>query len=283
MDGTSCTMKSSILHSTQQYVTKIQQQTSAININTLFPSMIGYICYGIEFSKKNGKQYFDRSPLNSYEWCILWRILNDFYMKYGFVIPNENEHYESLQLYKRIFTNLKHLFIYRFFRQYINGIAIINSDYEFVDKLRLQRNNGTDIERSRWKFYTYLQNLMYEILYPTTHIDLYWFKDMKNDSIVKGISKFLNETLNNLPKIDINNNNNEILTLLKTNDLTLDNFSTHIYRSIGRHYCKTTIDNNNDDDDDLFKTLPNFLDINNSLKRQQLMNENEMVKKMKFN
>ncbi|ATY70213.1 GrBNV gp44-like protein [Tomelloso virus] len=262
IDGTSCTKKSSILRVSQRMVSKNQRLNPNNNSDTFFPSMIGYITSGIANLTCGGPHFEDRSPLNVLDWHILWKIFDDYLKHFGNVLPDENnaEMAKKLEMYKSIFDSYKEWYIYKLFAVKINTIALIDSNIARCDNLRFTRGESSDCERSLWNFYTSLQNLMYRQLYDGLYIDLDWFGDSECTDVVNGIAKFLNSTLDSLaqrPNLDYAPLVNRQLPTVKC-DYTMENITTHAYRSIGRHGCQILIGNT---DEVLKSRLPSYLNV----------------------
>lgn len=272
IDGTSCTKKTTILTRTKRPVTKIQQYINVKNPDTYFPSTIGYITTGLNTQNCDGPRFNDRSCLNTLEWHILWKIINNYAANIGNVRPPSWKHLKpsssswnmdtsedvslstTLMLkYFKIFEALRNAYYYHNFREQFNGIAFIDTNVGRCDELHSLRNEATDRERASWLFYTPLQNLMYKTLYPESYIDMAWFDDItsSSDIIVNGIAKWLTNTLD-----EITNNcggmNYPIVPLCQLklpmipHDYTLSNINTHMYRNIGRIGCKIIATSNND-------------------------------------
>lgn len=245
VDGTSCTKKTTILNKTaDRYgnVSKIQHNYKVRNPDSFFPSMLGYMCDGVLAMLRGRPHFNDRAPTNVLEWHFLWSIMDNFVQMYGNVRPKMSLHAASLKLYRQVFEQLKLTDYYKLFRNKTNGIAIIDSNLDRCDGLHLQRNESTDAERGTWRFYTPLQNLMYETLYEGLYIDLAWFDEYSVDDfvIINGIAIFCEETLDFL----CNNRNVDHVPLedcrlpTPSHDYYLSNITTHVYRSIGRWGCK---------------------------------------------
>lgn len=264
VDGTSATKKTSIIHNTGCFNTKIQQLANFKNINSYFPAMLGYITSGILSFDYGPQRLNDRSPLNPLEWHVLWCCMSDYYINYGNVFP------ENLSKYIEIFNKLKRSYFYQCFNEKINCIAIIDSNCRRCDDVRRRRNHGSDYERSNWKFYTPMQNMMYTVLYDGKIIDLAWFDQYTNtNDVCLGISMWLRDLLREIqslttikiPQLKMFN-----LPLNFPNvDYALQNFTTHTYRSVGRVGCKI-INNECDKKNvpDILEThyLPRFLSVN---------------------
>lgn len=183
IDGTSSAKKTTLLnlvsdqvfktHGQRPEIVKTQSVYNVELINTFTPSTIGYITLGCELAntpsiKCNGFKLMDRSPLNPLEWRILWRCMDDFYKKHGNVYPTE----EHLEEYTEIFKLLLNFKWYAEKRKNLHITVIVDSNVERCDKSRHARGEGSDVERSNWKFYTIFQNMMYKTLYPNNYIDL---------------------------------------------------------------------------------------------------------------
>lgn len=263
IDGTSCTKKSSIIRHTGRTFSKNQYLNPNRNSNTFAPAMIGYICSGIHNLPAGGPHFEDRSPMNVLDWHILWIIMNDFLKTFGNVSVDETNLsiYNAVQKYKEIFSAYKKWHVYKMFINDINTIALIDSDVHRCDNTRYLRGEGSDKERSQWKFYTYLQNLMYKELYPKLVIDLAWFDDCDLSEVISGISKFLNSTLDILsqrPNLDYAPLINRRLPTPKC-DYNLINITTHAYRSVGRWGCQILAGN----EEPLKSRLPSYINVDN--------------------
>lgn len=265
VDGTSATKKTTVLERTGQPVVKIKRMTNVFDRNTYFPSMIGYIAYGINSQNRGEPHFYDRSHLNCLEWNVLWRVMDDYVRKVGNVRPmlGDARIAALMDRYRKIFESLRESYYYRRFREQINAVAFVDSDVDRCNELRALRNQGSDQERSKWLFYTDLQNLMYRTLYPGAYIDMNWF-NAPTDTVVNGVSKWLVQTLR------------EISTTRATaavplmpyklpildHDYTLSNITTHVYRSLGRLACKKIKDPN--DRTSLLDYVPSYVDVSNA-------------------
>lgn len=264
VDGTSCTMKTSILNSIEKYpITKVQRLSTTRNMDTYFPSMIGYISVGMLSLPCGGPHFNDRSPLNVFEWRLLWKIFNHYLLHAGNVRPNKKTQ-GMMEKYVEFFNLVKQLPLYNHFRNSLNCIAFIDSNVNRCDMLRMQRADGTDTERSLWDFYTPLQNLMYQTLYPNTVIDMDWFGDTDRSVVVCGVAKFLvfaiEELQSRQQSIDYAPLINYTLPTVKT-DYNLSNISTHVQRSIGRWGCKKIV--GSDRAKTLSEYVPSYLNVSN--------------------
>uniref|UniRef100_A0A0C9RL27 PfdB protein n=1 Tax=Fopius arisanus TaxID=64838 RepID=A0A0C9RL27_9HYME len=251
VDGTSATKKTSILEKTGYQVTKLQRLAKFKNINRYFPSMLGYICTGVRYLNYGSRRFNDRSPLNPLEWHVLWCCMSDYFLNYGNVKPND------LSKYENIMKSLKNSFFYDFFQKKINCIVFIDSNCMRCDELRYKRNNGSDRERSQWRFYTPMQNMMYSVLYEGRVIDMAWFDNFTTDIVCQGISMWISDLVNEMAKLNNQNNISLPKFHLPLNfpeiDYSLENMKTHAYRSIGRIGCK--IINNECDKKNMIDTL----------------------------
>lgn len=206
----------------------------------------------------------DRSFLNTLEWRVLWKTMDDYYKRFGNVVPDEtrDDIKSALNEYRRVFDDLRDSYFYKRFRRMMNGIAIIDSNTDRCDALRQARREGSDLERSSWRFYTFMQNLMYSRLYPSTHIDLAWFDDHDLDTVTASIAVWLKSLLGRLvgsvaAKVSV--------PLVKfklpvpKHDFCLSNISTHSYRSRGRLACKIAV--NPSEELTLANYIPSYVDV----------------------
>lgn len=263
VDGTSCTKKTSILKATNRYVSKNQHVNSNQNSDTYFPSMIGYICSGINNLTCGGPHFEDRSPMNVLDWHFLWKIFDDYLKTFGNLEPKNNnlDMQNKLLKYKSIFNAYKNWYIYKMFSGQINTIALIDSNIGRCDSLRFARGENSDRERSQWKFYTAFQNLMYKELYEDLYIDLDWFGDADSCDVVSGISKYLVSVLDMLaarPNLDYAPLVDRRLPMPKM-DYNLSNITTHTYRSIGRWGCQLILGN----EEHLKTRIPSYVNVDN--------------------
>ncbi|AUQ43981.1 putative gp44-like protein [Esparto virus] len=283
IDGTSCTKKTSILKATGRLVTKVQQNHNIQNPNTFGPSMIGYMSAGINDSLCDDPHFSDRSPMNVMDWHILWKIMDDYLTRFGNVAPDETnvEMANVLSSYRNIFRLYKNKCTTKLFSRHVNGIAIVDTDTQRCDDLRLTRNSGpTDMERSTWKFYTYLQNLMYIELYPNLYIDLNWFGHADIKIVVDGIAQFCTFVLDylvdnimpNTPKI------NEFKLPTIKHDYTFSNAQIHTYRSIGRWGCNLLTNS----EDDLNLRLPTYLNVEKVMYPNGVLHDIHVAKSRKY-
>lgn len=265
IDGTSCTKKSSILRATNRNVSKISQIHTFRNPDTYFPSLMGYICTGMNTLTCGGPHFNDRSPLNVLDWNLLWLLLNDFLMKFSNVRPdiNNEAHTPVLELYKSMILNYKEAYYRQMFAKKINCIVFVDSDLDRCDELHYMRGESSDKERASWKHYTFLQNLMYTELYPGLYIDMANFGNAETNVIIEGVAEFLNQTLDYL----VETRKNVDATLMpscklatKKCDYNLINMSTHVYRSIGRWGCRY-IQNDYNPEISLSSYIPSYLHV----------------------
>lgn len=247
LDGTSCTKKTSILMATGYRVTKVQQSHPTHNPDTYFPSLIGYISAGLEDLCNVQPHYNDRSPLNVLDWYILWHAMDKFMRQFGNVridVDTNPGHAEFVDEFIGVFTKYRTVYYRELLNKTVTCIAIIDTNVDRVDELRCRRNQGSDASRSKWRFYTQLQNIMYQTLYPDRYIDLAWFDDdslYSTATVVCGVASFLNTILNLL----IQKPSTQLVSFfpqcklptLRT-DYSLNNADTHIQRAAGRWTCK---------------------------------------------
>lgn len=266
VDGTSATKKTTVLERTGLPVVKIKRMTNVFDRNTYFPSMIGYIAYGINSQNRGEPHFYDRSHLNCLEWNVLWAVMDDYVRKVGNVRPIRGDpRIDALmERYRKMFESLRESYYYRRFRDQINAVAFVDSDVDRCNELRALRNQGSDQERSKWLFYTDLQNLMYRTLYPDTHVDMNWF-NAPIDTVVNGVSKWLVQTLREIV-IDRKQSMKPVPLVpfklpVVDHDFTLSNMTTHVYRSIGRLACKKIKDPN--DRTKLLDYVPSYVDVSN--------------------
>jgi hypothetical protein len=169
------------------------------------------------------------------------------------------------------FKELQKSFAYKKFRSQINGIAIINTNINQVDDMRKARNEGSDAERSKWLFYTPLQNLMYQILYPGAIIDLATFYNcgLCTEDITDGIAAFLDIVIRIKPGVW------DAATAAKLHrlqfplpavpvDLTTRNIETYVNRSLRRIGCNVIKDVNYDAQQKVFETIPKGVQFTNN-------------------
>ena len=291
LDGTSCTGKTTILNNLRQQgnlVYKINKDFGSFkNIDTYFPQMIGYVSSGIMSLLRGGPHFNDRSPLNCIEWHYLWCFMNKYFEQFGNTHPefygngadddddgdiNENKDKVDFINNTRIFfRHLHQTPFYKSLRQYVNCIALIDSNTTRCDFLHYIRNEDSDVERAKWKCYTYFQNLMYQELYPKLYIDLVWFPTDDFSVLVEGIQQFLSSAMahmqrNNLPCMHAPQLFFQ-LPSAKNIDYTLKNMETHAYRSIGRWSCKNILNKSINKHDtpnvSLKQYIPDFLCVSN--------------------
>lgn len=235
--------------------------------------MIGYLMAGM-VNQSNDKRvkFNDRSPLNVMEWYLLWKLMALYVALFGNVRPHPNipGMTKYLECFKSVFSALKSWYVYRHFRSRINGIAFIDSNVDRCDQMHMTRNEGSDEERASWLFYTPLQNLMYEVLYPEAVVDMDWFNDATADVVVEGVSVFLDNLLSNITERNAANTAAEPTFVVRLapptvrvhdQDFTLHNIVTHVYRSVGRAGVKRIL--NSVDTFDVDPYTPNYVDVCN--------------------
>lgn len=254
VDGTSATRKSTVLGLTGLEVRKVQRFATSRNTDTYFPSMIGYIASGIN-QQSTGElrkpKLNDRSYLNVLEWNLLWRMMDDYVQRMGNTDPWVTDGGPKLMNeYRTAFKNLAASYHYRYLRQKFRSIAFIDSDVRRCDMIRMRRNEGNDRERSSWLFYTPMQNLMYETLYPMAHVDLAWFShielgDDDRDLVVSALSVWVRRlaycALNRQELSDAYVPHRSFKlpsTIDPTKDYCLRNIEVHTYRAFGRMVAK---------------------------------------------
>lgn len=274
LDGTSATKKSTILYLTDLSIIKVQRCVPSREVNTYAPSMIGYILSGIKLLNCSQKpQLMDRSPLNPMEWAELWLIFELFLKRFGNVtVQPKGEHHEFVkQMIERLktFSRLPH---YRHLRERINTIVVIDTNIDRCDTARKARNFGSDDERSNWKFYTYFQNLMYQILYPETYIDLNWFNVESEDEVIEQLAMCLRATAIDLSeKYPCNTDTPMYPIPLYKENLTLRNAEACVWRATSKIVVAQTVNEENDEpinEDclDIVKSIenlvPKFVQIN---------------------
>lgn len=245
LDGTSSTGKTTILRRTGLPISKVQRSFNAVNVNTYFPSMIGYIAAGINASNTGQRRINDRSFLNPLEWRVLWRVMDHWLRNYGNRMPDLNDASMSaaLKSYVGVFERLRGSYYYANLRRRFNVVALIDTNVERCDERRRRRNSGSDGERSNWMFYTYLQNLMYQTLYPMQHIDVAWFDVFDENIVAFGIAEWLKfkvAMLDQGPSVD---RHLRLPVAMRSPDLLLANDTTHLYRARGRLYAKAVARN----------------------------------------
>lgn len=245
IDGTSATLKSTIIANLNMNNYKISNYYNIDNINSYGPAMLGYISSGL-IALNNFDEFtiFDRSPLNGMEWALLWRLFDKFLSTYGNVSPDRETHKNFLLLFKNAFDKLKNLPTYMFWRKRLNVLVLIDTNIIKCDYRRYLRNKGSDRTRSSYKFYTFLQNEMYSILYESSCIDINNFDD--EQKTIEYVTDFIQNTL--YPKIM---NEKKIINFkinvcrknmpLQTNcDLFAINYSAYVQRKLIK---KKPIDN----------------------------------------
>lgn len=242
---------------TKYPVSKIQRLVNTRNVDTYFPSMIGYVTSGTISMCTGDYHVNDRSPLNCLEWRLLWRVMDEYVNRFGNIHPDTLiEHGDvSIESYlnevRAMFRALKGSYFYDMFRRDINALAIIDSCTNRCDMLHMRRNESSDMERASWKFYTYFQNLMYRELYEGTYIDLNWFNHINDSSVVKGISHFIRFCMDKLKEFNIGTtvinkfHFPEKLPSTSKIDYNLENMKTHVYRSIARVNCRLLMESTN--------------------------------------
>lgn len=263
VDGTSAARKSSILAATNRPIRKVQWYAHSMNANTYFPSTIGYVASGLIGQHCEGAHFNDRSYLNPVEWRVLWRVMDDYYTRFGNIYPDEtrDDIRAALTEYREIFAELRKSYFYHTLRKSINAIAIIDTNVDRCDSLRASRGEGSDTERSSWRFYTYMQNLMYIELYPSLHLDIAKFDEFDIETVTIALAHWLNCLLDQMVK-SIEARPAPLVTLklpVPKQDLCLINITTHGYRSRGRQACKQIT--SPDRDVTLADYMPAYLDM----------------------
>lgn len=241
VDGTSCCKKTSILNAIGILpVLKVQKYRNFVNSTTYAPSAMGYVCAGMsDVLQATEFRVMDRSPLNVLEWHVLWKYIDKYVKLFGNVAPDLKieEHFTFFNEFDIIFKSLKDSYFYDFFRQRLDTLAIIDSNIERCDNVLLRRSTGSDAERAGWKFYTFMQNRMYCILYE--YIDISWFDGVTENQkdVVAILASELKQLLFKFTKnTEINDWKKFKLPISMVGvDLTLRNFHTFAYRSMIRN------------------------------------------------
>lgn len=175
---------------------------------------------------------------------------------------------DKIRQYIKLFQLYKDDYIRTTWTRDINCIAVVDSNIDRCDELRRQRNQGSDAERSSWKFYTFMQNLMYSILYPNLYIDLAWFDHHNPEEVVPGIAQFMNYALDHI--VDRNRVNGTLKPAIISKhklpvpkrDFVMTNMQIHVQRSIGRWGC-AAINGEKDSLQELAQRIPRYLTVEN--------------------
>lgn len=237
VDGTSCTKKTSILALTGRMALKTSRMAGVSNENTdsYGPSMMGHYSAGKYEVLGSLLHMHDRAPNSAHIWYVYWSLFN--------ILRNQGnlDYFPDYVLthVRMVFDSLRDSHIFdRITCQQFNTIALVDSDADRCDRLRTNRNCGSDVERSAWGIYTPLQNCMYQALYPGLYIDLAWFGPTDDDVVVRGVAKFLIEVQDGLVMRFGEPTGRPPFTLLGMptagEDLTLINMRVHMERSLGR-------------------------------------------------
>lgn len=248
LDGVSATGKTSIIESCGLPHSKVQRRINVINSDTYFPSMLGYVSEGMQAQLYPPWRINDRSPLNCIEWRLLWSLASHLVDKHGpgggfcaesgKIIEEEDAKYID-----EAFDSLMNSYFYRDLRARLHGLAIIDSNVTRCNQRRSMRNESlNDVLRSKWPWYTPLQNIMYKKLYPNAYIDLMWFDHADDGNVFKAISKFIVYIVDNLKqqheKIESLPLPLPIVLPSNYNDYFLKNMSVHVDRNYARIKCK---------------------------------------------
>lgn len=237
--------------------------------------MLGYVSAGIlDVLSTAEPTFMDRSPMNVLEWHFLWKFMHKFYTEYGNVLPDpiHNEgHGLFFMEFDQIFEDLK---VYcKMYTRLLDIVCIIDSNIGRCDNDRLLRNQGTDLERSSWRFYTFMQNRMYKRLHKC--IDLAWFDDVDEldcDTTIATIASCLKHVLMRFPRIPQRHYGRPDyclpIPIQQDNDLTLRNYNTFVYREVIRQKARHTVKQDHCDIDGAaspfavdFEELPQVGDI----------------------
>lgn len=251
IDGTATCFKTTITEKLQkQYnrlIYKVQKNSDyeSKNINTHALATMGYMDKGtIDIYNCNVLHYGDRSPINPLDWNFIWRYMDMMEKRFGFNFNIETDMEMAEDIFKMLDIEIeeyKNSEFYLYYRNKFNILVLIDSDCKEVDNRRRLRNNGSDVERSNWGFYTLIQNIVYSKLYENLYIDLNWFTCCKSDKI-EGIVLFLEYSLNSLSgkvdKIFIEKCNSIDLEKSKLNvDYTTENMKSYISRIESKREC----------------------------------------------
>lgn len=253
LDGTSATGKTSIIQACGLPSTKVQRYINAINCDTYFPSMLGYVSEGLSLQLSPPWRVNDRSPLNCLEWRLFWSVASYLVDKHsdgsagfdkdtGHLMDPEDERYVH-----EAFDALLNSYFYRDLRARIHGLAIIDSNVRRCDERRMKRNESTnDNLRSKWVWYTPLQNMMYKRLYPTAHIDLMWFDQEDSKCVFEAIAAFvcyMVESIKSKTSATTAVPNLPVCVKLPRNndDYFIRNMSVHVDRQYARLKCRQIV------------------------------------------
>lgn len=265
IDGTSATKKTSILEATGCMYVKHSKIQPSVNPNTYFPSFIGYITSGVNNLLCGGPHFVDRSPANVFDWCLLWKFMDEFACKFGNtnIDYSNNEMMRLLDSFRETIELQKTYVGSDIFLSEINTIAFIDSNVDRCNELRYMRNKNTDQPRSTWSFYTPLQNFFYKEKYKGLIIDMAWFDGASSDDVITGVAAYLKNTLDYIAENTVGRTFSKLIDTrlpIFKRDYAMANMSTHVYRSIARSGCQSII---NKTSDNLRNRIPSYVSVDN--------------------
>ncbi|KAE9522046.1 hypothetical protein AGLY_017566 [Aphis glycines] len=270
IDGTSCCKKTSILNTIGILpVLKVQNYRNIVNSTTFAASAMSYVCAGmIDVLKTAEPRFMDRSPLNVLEWNVLWKFIDKFIVEFGNVRPELTDGKQAafFEEFDDVFGALKSSYFYDFFRQRLDTVVIIDSNVARCDHTHMRRGEGTDLERANWKFYTFMQNRMYSVLYD--HVDIAWFDgaggSIDNHGVVTLLAVWFKECLSKFPKRSGAWDMKKFklpVSVPVTVDLTLRNFHSFAYRAMIRERVKRVSTDGRRGEDEVGLRLPGFASV----------------------
>lgn len=249
LTGTSGTKKTSMLLRTGKLVHK----TRGDLVDTYAPAAAGAVCSGMEALLKGGAHFEDRTPYNCYYWHVLWLIMNHFFQKYGnvpFDLDNPNMYADYLWYCDR-FVELRECDLFTHFDQDCNTITIIDTNIARCDSTRAARGQGSDVERSNMKYYTFLQNLMFVKIRDdgVNVFDLAEFDDGRTtvDAVIGGAARLLEFALNYLnitntiPATIPIDDDYDIPSTIQPQQTLLNMYAVHGKREWARWICRTIL------------------------------------------
>jgi hypothetical protein len=242
VDGTAACFKTTILEQLREQgyqVQKINKVSTSSNINTLGVAAMGYITRGIRLLNSSVVTFLDRSPLNPLQWHVLWSLFDLYVKTFKNVRPSEIKHTEDWKIFegefRERFQMLQNSVWYKDFNNHIQGIAIIDSNTEYVRTRMSRRNRSSDTERSQWMFYPELQNLMYQILY-TKCFDIADYDEPL--TFQNAVVQYLKDVAEELKTAETTFFPTTYHLPVHSLDLPWLNLHSHVYRTLGKAHVK---------------------------------------------
>ncbi|UBZ25623.1 TK3 [Carcinus maenas nudivirus] len=254
LDGTCCTGKTSLVGKYPNI--KTNTSLNSIGMNTNPASALGYYFSSLklmnEFVNENklidDLIFSDRTPWNNFLWALIWKLLA--------VMSAENVSIQAKMGYSNSYTYMNALenntlvysdYVLNLWSQIMDSvhtevwlelinttipIFLVDSNEDDVYKRLIQRNTGSDLERSKWVHYIAVQNYAYTYLaqkFPKhiCIIDINRYKNMNHADVLEAVE----DVLKNYNMLDYSN-----WTPLKFDEDNTNMFPCAKFNNTGKRY-----------------------------------------------